>query len=185
MNLQGANVLMGISGGIAAYKSPLVVRLLVKAGAQVRVVLTGMAQQFVTPLTLAALSQHEVGTNEKWLDEKTGITHIRWAEEADVALIAPATANILGKAAHGIADDILTSLLLAVTCPVLLVPSMHHQMWNNRVVQGNVSRLRELGFEILEPEVGDLASGDTGPGRMPEPEAIVTALRSLPTKRNK
>lgn len=180
MNLEGSNVLLGISGGIAAYKSPLIVRLLVKAGATVKVVMTDAAQKFVTPITLATVSQNPVGTNQTWLDERNTITHITWAEEAGLVLVAPATANILAKAAHGIADDILSTLLLAATCPKVLVPSMHHQMWANPIVQSNTALLREYGFTILDPDVGDLASGDTGPGRMPEPEAILSALKSLP-----
>ncbi len=182
MKLSGAQVLLGISGGIAAYKSPLIVRLLVKNGANVRVIMTDSAQNFVTPLTMQALSRHPVGTNDTWMDPNNEITHIEWSTLADLIVIAPATANIVAKAAHGLADDILTSLLLAATCPVVLVPSMHHQMWSNKIVQANVKRLKELGFHIIEPEIGDLASGDFGPGRMPEPEQIVSMLEALPDR---
>ena len=179
MKLDGTQALLGISGGIAAYKSPGIVRLLVKAGANVRVVMTDAAQQFVTPLTLQTVSQNPIGTNQTWMDANSSITHITWSTEADFVLVAPATANILAKAAHGLADDILSALLLAATCPAILVPSMHHQMWANRIVQDNVARLRDYGFHIIEPESGDLASGDRGPGRMPEPEAIVSALAEI------
>ncbi len=179
MKLQGTQILLGITGGIAAYKTPYLVRQLIGSGADVRVVMTRMAQEFVTPVTLQAVSQNQVGTDGNWLDEENAITHIRWAETSDLAVVAPATANCLGKIAAGIADDLLTSLLLAVTCPIVLVPSMHHQMWANPIVQANVTRLREYGFHVLEPAVGELASGDTGPGRMPEPEQIVTALEGV------
>lgn len=179
MQLNDKQILVGVTGGIAAYKCPSIVRLLVKAGASVRVVMTEKAEHFVTPLTLQVVSEHPVGRNVNWMDEKSSITHISWAEEADLMLIAPCTANVLAKAAHGLADDLLTSLLLAVTCPVVLAPAMHHQMWANRVVQDNVARLKVLGFTIIEPAEGPLASGDIGLGRMPEPEQILAALESL------
>ncbi|HQH70710.1 MAG TPA: bifunctional phosphopantothenoylcysteine decarboxylase/phosphopantothenate--cysteine ligase CoaBC [bacterium] len=179
MNLKSKKILLGVTGGIAAYKTAIVVRLLKKAGAEVRVVLTRSAEEFITPLTLAALSEHPVGTDLFEPAARHEIQHIHWAEWADLALIAPATANIIGKAANGIADDLLSSLILALQCPVVFAPAMHHQMWSHPAVQRNMEILRGYGYRIIEPGEGDLASGDVGIGRMREPEEMVAFLKAL------
>jgi phosphopantothenoylcysteine decarboxylase/phosphopantothenate--cysteine ligase len=172
-------VLLGISGGIAAYKAPWLVRLLVTAGYEVHVVMTKAATQFTTPLTLATVSGNPV-YDDMWGDRhRPQVEHISLADRADVAVIAPATANIIGKIASGIADDLLTTVVMALTCPVLICPSMNVNMCRNLVVQGNVRRLKELGYHVLEPESGFLACGWVGEGRMPEPEAIATEINKL------
>lgn len=167
-----AGVLLGITGGIAAYKIPHLVRLLVSAGHSVQPVMTDAAEQFVTPLTLATLSGKTV-FKSMWGDRlRPQVEHISLADEADVAVIAPATANFLGKAAAGIADDMLTTVFTALTCPVILCPAMNVNMYRNPVVQRNLKILEDLGYRIMQPGSGDLACGYTGEGRMPEPEEI-------------
>jgi phosphopantothenoylcysteine decarboxylase/phosphopantothenate--cysteine ligase len=179
MQLQDKNILLGVTGGIAAYKAALIVRLLRKQSANVRVVMTASAQEFITPLTLATLSENEVGLDLFHQRPLHEVRHIHWAEWAQLALIAPATANLLGKAANGLADDLLSNLLLALQCPVILAPAMHHQMWAHPAVQSNLATLRGYGYHIIEPGEGELASGDVGVGRMREPEAIVQFLLEL------
>jgi phosphopantothenoylcysteine decarboxylase/phosphopantothenate--cysteine ligase len=170
--IENKNIVLGISGGIAAYKSAELLRLYIKAGASVRVIMTQNAQAFVGPLTFEALSRQSVCTN---LFEKSGdasIRHIEWAEKADVVVIAPATANIIGKLANGIADDALSTFMMAVTCPAILCPSMNTHMFESNAVQRNLEMLRSDGYFIIDPESGNLACGTTGPGRLPEPEDI-------------
>ncbi len=179
MQLEAKKILLGVSGGIAAYKSAILVRLLRKESAEVRVVMTQSAQKLITPLTMATLSEHDVGLDMFAHSPQHEIVHIEWAEWADIALIAPATANVMGKAANGIADDLLSSLILAIQCPLILAPAMHHQMWSHPAVQNNVAALRKFGYHIIEPAEGDLASGDTGIGRMREPEEIVEFLKKM------
>jgi phosphopantothenoylcysteine decarboxylase/phosphopantothenate--cysteine ligase len=178
------SLLLGISGGIAAYKAPLLVRLFVQAEMNVHVVMTRAAGQFVTPMTLATLSGNEVH-DDMWADpRKPSVEHISLADKADVAVIAPATANIIGKMAAGIADDMLTTVLLAVTCPVLVCPSMNVNMYRNPVVQANLSKLKDLGYHVMAPDSGYLACGWTGDGRLPEPEAILDETLKLITERD-
>lgn len=179
MTLESKKVLMGITGGIAAYKAALIVRLLKKAHADVRVVMTASAQQFITPLTLAVLSENPVGLDLFAQEPICEVRHIQWAEWADLALISPATANIMGKVANGIADDLLSNILLALQCPVIFAPAMHHQMWTHPAVQSNVETLRSFGYHIVDPGEGDLASGDIGIGRMREPEDIIEFIMNL------
>ncbi len=179
MKIESKNIILGITGGIAAYKSAMLVRLLKKQSADVRVVMTNSAQKFITPLTMASLSENTVGLhlfNQYPLHE---IRHIEWTEWADLALIGPATANILGKAACGIADDLLSTMILSFQCPVVFAPSMHHQMWSHPAVQKNIEILRNYGYHIIDPAEGDLASGDVGVGRMPEPEEIIQCLQDI------
>lgn len=174
--IQKKNIILGVSGGIAAYKSVELLRLLIKQGAKVRVMMTKNAQWFVGPLTFEALSGQPVCTD---LFEKNGdasIRHIQWAEEADAVVIAPATANIIGKLSGGIADDALSTFILAVTCPVIVCPSMNTHMFESRAVQRNLETLRGDGHFIIEPESGTLACGTTGPGRLPEPEDILDRI---------
>ena len=172
--LQGRRVLVGVTGGIAAYKACILVRLLRLHGASVRVVMTRSAERFVGPATFAALSDHRVYTD---LFEEPGVVlHVRLAREADVAVVAPATANVIAKLAQGIADDLLTSALLEATCPLVLAPAMHTGMWEHPATQSNVTALASRGVRIVGPAHGALAAGDEGTGRMTEPEDIVAAI---------
>ncbi|MBD3268112.1 hypothetical protein GF373_15720 [bacterium] len=179
MKLEGKKLLLGVTGGIAAYKTPNLVRLAKKSGADVRVVMTESAQKFITPLTLATVSENCVGLelfDQPPMDE---VRHIQWADWSDLAIIAPATANILAKMANGLADDLLSSLILALQCPLIVVPAMHHQMWSHPAVQKNMDVVRSYGYHIVEPARGELASGDVGMGRMQEPEEILAFIEDL------
>jgi len=181
--LKGKKILIGVTGGIAAYKICFVIRELRRAGAEVRVVMTEAAKEFITPLTFSTLSGNEVivGTFPAPGDSTVrGSTwHIDLGLWADVMLIAPATANTIAKIVHGLADNAVTTLVLSLRCPLLICPAMDAEMWTNAITQENVERLKELGFFILPPVEGDLASGLIGPGRLPEPEAIVQALSEI------
>ena len=180
-------VLLGISGGIAAYKVPMLVRLLVRtapgavygAGLEVHVVMTRAATEFVTPLTLATVSGNPVSQDMWGNRERPSIEHISLADNADVAVIAPATANVIGKLAAGIADDLLTTVFTAVTCPKLICPAMNVNMFRNPIVQRNIDTLRSVGYHVMGPDSGDLACGYTGEGRMPEPERIAEQIEML------
>lgn len=174
--IQKKNIILGVSGGIAAYKSVELLRLLVKQGASVRVMMTKNAQWFVGPLTFEALSGQPVCTDLFEKNDDASIRHIQWAEAADAVVIAPATANIIGKLSGGIADDALSTFILAVTCPVIVCPSMNTHMFESRAVQRNLETLRADGHFIIDPESGTLACGTTGPGRLPEPEDIVDRI---------
>jgi phosphopantothenoylcysteine decarboxylase/phosphopantothenate--cysteine ligase len=178
--LRKKHILLGITGGIAAYKMPLLVRELRKAGAEVRVVMTEAATEFVTPLTLSTLSGADVvvGTFPKMAGniQKGGTWHIHLAEWADLMLIAPATANVLAKLAHGASDDAVSTLALAFTRSVMVSPAMDTDMWNHPATQRNVALLKELGYAVLPPEEGELASGLIGPGRLPELHRILEAV---------
>ncbi len=167
--IDGKNIVLGVSGGIAAYKSVELLRLFVKEGANVRVIMTRYAQAFVGALTFKALSGQAVCTDLFENNDDASIRHIDWAEQADAVVIAPATANIIGKLANGIADDALSTFMLAVTCPVILCPSMNTHMFESKAVQRNLEMLRSDGYFIIDPESGILACGTTGPGRLPEP----------------
>ncbi len=177
--LAGRRVLLGVSGGIAAYKTPELVRRLVQKGSEVRVVLTPSAVEFVAPLALQVVSGHPVTTDLFDRSEGAEVHHISLARSADLALIAPATANVLGKLAHGIADDPLSTVFLAVTAPTLLAPAMNDAMWGHPAVAESVERLTGWGYRFVGPEEGFLAEGYSGVGRMSEPEAIVDALADL------
>jgi phosphopantothenoylcysteine decarboxylase/phosphopantothenate--cysteine ligase len=166
------NIVLGVSGGIAAYKSVELLRLFVKEGANVRVIMTKNAQEFVGTLTFEALSGRSVCTDLFEKNDDASIRHIDWAEQADIAVIAPATANIIGKLANGIADDALSTFMMAVTCPVVLCPSMNTHMFESKAVQRNLEILRSDGYFVIDPESGSLACGTTGPGRLPEPHDI-------------
>ena len=168
-------VLLGVTGGIAAFKTPLLVRALVKAGAQVQVVMTRAAHDFVTPLTLSTVSDKPVLT-ELISGEGTWNDHVHLARWADVMLIAPATANTLGKMAHGLCDDLLLACYLSATCPVFVAPAMDLEMFRDPGTQANLETLQERGVRTIGPDSGELASGLSGEGRMTEPEAIVDAL---------
>jgi phosphopantothenoylcysteine decarboxylase/phosphopantothenate--cysteine ligase len=171
--IENKNIVLGVSGGIAAYKSAELLRLFVKEGARVRVIMTRNAQAFVGALTFEALSRQTVCTSLFEKGDDASIRHIEWAEKADIAVIAPATADIIGKLANGIADDALSTFMLVVTCPVILCPSMNTHMYESNAVQRNLEILRSDGYFVIDPESGVLACGTTGPGRLPEPGDIL------------
>jgi phosphopantothenoylcysteine decarboxylase / phosphopantothenate---cysteine ligase len=181
--LSGKHILVGVTGGIAAYKSAQLVRDLIRAGAEVQVVMTRSAAQFITPLTLSTLSRRPViiemfppspeQPTEQWTK------HIDLGLWADAMLIAPASANTVAKLAHGLADNFLTTLVLALRCPLVIAPSMDVDMFLHEQTQRNIAALHEVGCHIIEPAHGELASGLEGPGRLPEPAALVKALDAL------
>ncbi len=173
-SLERRRVLLGVTGGIAAYKAAHLVRLLTQSGAQVQVVMTPSALRFVGAATFAALSRRPVCSDV--FDQPEAVLHVRLACEADVAVVAPATANLLAKLAHGLADDLLTSTLLEATCPLVLAPAMHSGMWHHPATRRNVGTLVERGAVVVGPSEGPLAAGDEGVGRMSEPEEILAAV---------
>ena len=174
-------VLLGISGGIAAYKSAELVRLLVRHDYAVRVVMTQAATQFITPLTFQALSGHPVHTRLLDESQENAMGHINLARWADIFLVAPASANCIAKFSHGLADDLLSTLYLAAECPVYIAPAMNQAMWHTAVTQENIKRLTQHGVISIGPEAGSQACGETGLGRMTEPEAILQNLIALHT----
>jgi phosphopantothenoylcysteine decarboxylase/phosphopantothenate--cysteine ligase len=178
MNLLNKHILLGVTGGIAAYKSADLVRRLRDAGAEVRVVMTAAAQGLVTPLTFQALSGHKVSLDWEQADSAFAMDHIALARWADLILIAPATADFMAKLAHGFADDVLGTLCLAAKTPIVVAPAMNQQMWQNLATQANKKRLLELGMRLLGPAEGSQACGDYGLGRMLEPVDIVQCLPS-------
>ncbi|WP_417690524.1 bifunctional phosphopantothenoylcysteine decarboxylase/phosphopantothenate--cysteine ligase CoaBC [Pseudidiomarina sp.] len=177
--LSGRHVLVAVSGGIAAYKSPDLVRRLRDVGAIVRVVMTKGAHAFITPLSLQAVSGHPV--HDDLLDPaaEAAMGHIELAKWADVILIAPASANTVARLANGFADDLLSTLCLATTAPIMVAPAMNQQMWSAPAVQDNINRLHALGVHVIEPASGSQACGDIGAGRMPEPIAVRDAVVAL------
>ncbi len=179
--LQGKNIVLGVCGGIAAYKSVEVLRRLVKLGASVRVIMTRSATQFVGPTTFEVLSENKVCLDLFDGADDASIQHIAWAEAAQAVVVAPATANMAAKLAHGIADDAMSTFMLAVTSPVLICPSMNSNMFEHPAHQRNLKQLEADGCSILSPGEGELACGITGPGRLPEPFEIVDRLISLLT----
>lgn len=181
MTLAGRQIILGVTGSIAAYKAVLLLRELTTRGAEVAVVMTAGAGHFVGPLTFRTLSGRPVLSD--LFDPQSGdaVEHVALAERAQAFVVAPATANLLAKAAHGIADDFLTTLLLAARCPILIAPAMDGGMWDHAAVRANVATLRERGVTILEPDAGALASGQSGKGRLPEIEAIVEEVERVLT----
>ncbi len=178
-HLFNRNVLLGVSGGIAAYKSAELIRQLQERGAAVRVIMTHGAQEFITPLTLQALSGNPVHT--ELLDERAelGMGHIELARWADLLLIAPATADLIARLSVGRADDLLTTVALATAAPLMLAPAMNQQMWKDPATTANIDTLVKRGAHIVGPAAGQQACGDVGPGRMEEPTAIASAAASL------
>jgi phosphopantothenoylcysteine decarboxylase/phosphopantothenate--cysteine ligase len=177
--IQGKHIVLGVTGGIAAYKSVELLRLLIKEGATVRVIMTENACNFVGPMTFEALSRQRVCRTLFETADEAAVQHIYWAQEAQAVVIAPATANIIGKLAGGIADDALSTFMLAVTCPVLLCPAMNSDMYASKAVQRNLQILKEFGYAMLDPDAGELACGTTGPGRLPDPPLILNAVQGL------
>jgi len=177
--MEGKRVVLGVCGGIAAYKAAELVRLFIKEEALVRVIMTDNAVRFVGPITFEALSQQRVCRTLFETSDEAAVQHIHWAQEADVVVIAPATANMIGKLAAGIADDALSTFMLAVTSPVLICPAMNTHMYQSRAVQRNLGQLKDGGYHLIEPGSGELACGTVGPGRLPEPPIIMDAVRAL------
>lgn len=169
--MKGEKIIVGVSGGIAAYKAAELVRIFVRADAHTKVAMTRNATRFVAPLTFEALSGNRV-IWDMFGREGTSIDHISWSQESDLIVIAPATANFIAKMAGGIGDDFLSTMVLAATAPILVCPSMNTQMFANPVVQENIGRLKDRGITIMEPAEGQLACHTEGPGRLPEPEDI-------------
>jgi len=182
--LQNKEIIIGITGGIAAYKTAELVRMLTKRGAHVHVVMTKNAMEFVTPLTLQTLSGHSVTHDMFTLFTGSKIGHISLADIADQMVIVPATANIIGKIANGIADDFLTTMIMATTVPVLFVPSMNTKMWESKIVQGNIEKLQDNGYAFMDPSSGDLACGWQGKGRLPALEDIEEKMEDIFTEKD-
>jgi len=174
--LKDKHIVLGVCGGIAAYKSVEILRRLVKQDARVRVIMTQSATRFVSPMTFEVLSGNPVCLDLFEEKDDAAIRHIDWAESAQAVVIAPATANMVAKLAGGIADDALSTFMLAVTCPVILCPSMNSNMFEHPATQRNLRRLERDGCHVLAPGEGELACGITGPGRLPEPEVVVDRL---------
>jgi phosphopantothenoylcysteine decarboxylase / phosphopantothenate---cysteine ligase len=177
-------IVVGVSGGIAAYKAAELVRLLTATGARVRVVMTRNAQEFITPLTLQTLSMNPVATETFSLTQESEIGHIRLADTADAIVIAPATADIIAKAAHGLADDLLSTVLLAAHCPIAFAPAMNVHMYEHPAVIENLGKLQARGITVVEPAAGALACGYEGKGRLPAPAFIVEELTRMLSRRD-
>ena len=175
--LQGKKILLGISGSIAAYKTAILVRLLIKEGAEVKIVMTPAAKEFVSPLTLSTLSKNavltDIANNDSWNN------HVMLGRWADIMMIAPLSCNSLAKLAHGLCDNLLTAVYLSATCPVFVAPAMDEDMWHHPATQSNVDIIRSFGNTIIHVESGELASGLIGEGRMAEPQTIVNALNNF------
>jgi phosphopantothenoylcysteine decarboxylase/phosphopantothenate--cysteine ligase len=177
--LQGKCVILGVTGGIAAYKAVELLRLLVKAGVEIHVVMTRSAQEFVTPLTFQTLSGNPVHTELFSLIQEQDIGHISLADRADLVLVAPATANLIGKVANGLADDLLTTTIMATRAKVLFAPAMNSNMWDNPIYQKNQERLETFGYHFIKPVYGDLACGWQGQGKLPDPQEIFNSAQAL------
>lgn len=175
--LKDKNILLGVTGGIAAYKIANLASMLKKQGANVKVIMTENACQFITPMTFETLTAQKVYTDTFDRNFEFKVDHIELGKWADVFLIAPATANVIGKLANGIADDMLTTTALAMRCPILVSPAMNTAMFENKVVKHNIMKLRTYGMDIIMPVSGHLACGDTGAGKMPEPEMLLEYIK--------
>jgi phosphopantothenoylcysteine decarboxylase/phosphopantothenate--cysteine ligase len=182
--MKGRRILLGISGGIAAYKAAELVRLFVKEGAEVRVVMTRAAQKFITPLTLQALSKNPVGIDTFDLTQEATISHIDLADRAELLVVAPASADVIAKLAHGFADEMLTTCALASKAPLLLAPAMNVNMWKHPATQKNMQALISRGAHVVGPDSGDLACGWVGAGRMAEPSEILAAAGRVFARRD-
>jgi phosphopantothenoylcysteine decarboxylase/phosphopantothenate--cysteine ligase len=179
LSLSNKRILLGITGGIAAYKSAELTRLFIKAGAEVRVVMTQSATEFITPLTLQALSGNRVHLDLLDPEAEAAMGHIELARWADLVLVAPATANSIARITHGEADDILTTLVLATPAPIAIAPAMNQGMWSDAQTQANIAALAARGYTLIGPGSGEQACGDVGLGRLSEPDEIVTACAAL------
>ena len=182
--MKGKKILLAVTGGIAAYKSAELIRLFIKDDAQVKVLMTKNAQEFITPLTLQTLSSHPVYRETFSLIKDFDIAHIALAQEADILVIAPATANIIGKIAAGLADDLLTTVVMATKAPVLICPSMNTNMYENVIVRENIQKLTSRGYHMMEADSGELACKSEGVGRLPELSDIVEEVKSILTEKD-
>ncbi len=176
MNLSGKHIILGVTGSIAAYKIAYLASMLKKADADVTVIMTENATEFITPLTFETLTGNKCLTNTFDRNFRYDVEHVELAKQADVFLVAPASANVIAKAAHGIADDMLTTTLLAATCPKIFAPAMNTRMYKNPVTQDNLETLKKYGMSVITPQTGHLACGDEGIGKMPEPEMLFEQL---------
>ena len=183
--LKGRKILLGVTGGIAAYKAAIIIRLLVREGAEVKVIMTPLARELITPLTLATLSKNPVLVDFFNPEDGRWNSHIDLGLWADLFIIAPATANTMGKMAAGIADNLLLTTCLSARCPVLLAPAMDLDMLAHPATVSNIERLKSFGNHIIEPDTGELASGLDGKGRMAEPEVIVKEIKQVLSKKKK
>ena len=179
MSIRDKNILLGITGGIAAYKACELARLMIKSGANVHVIMTKGAAEFVAPLTLQTLSRNPVHTDLFSLTQEAEVGHISLADRADLFVIAPSTANLIGKIAGGIADDLLTTTIMATKVPVLLAPAMNCNMYENPIVQENMNKLKGYGYHFIDSEAGELACGYEGKGRMAEPGGIMEEIETI------
>lgn len=170
--LTGKTAVIGVTGSIAAFKIPTLVRLLKKLGCNVQVLMTENATQFINPITFESLTGNKCLIDTFDRNFQYSVEHVALAKQADIVMIAPASANVIGKIANGIADDMLTTTVMACPCKKLISPAMNHNMYHNPIVQDNIAKLERFGYEIIKPAVGMLANGDTGDGRMPEPEEL-------------
>ena len=180
MTIRGQRVLLCVCGGIAAYKAADLVRRLREAGAQVQVAMTENAQRFVGAQTFQALSGHPVRSSLWDAQAEAAMGHLELARWAEKVVVAPATANMLAKLAHGFADDLVSTLCLATEAPILIAPAMNHRMWRHPATQANVATLRARGVRMVGPNDGPLAEGESGPGRMAEPAEILAAVMAAP-----
>jgi phosphopantothenoylcysteine decarboxylase/phosphopantothenate--cysteine ligase len=180
--LKGREIIVGVAGGIAAYKVADVVSKLVQLGAGVSVVMTPDAQRFVTPLTFEALSGRKVRTNIFDQADPGDTQHIGLTERADLMLVAPATANVIAKVAHGFTDDLVALMISAAACPVVFAPSMNDRMWDHPVARENVAKLKSIGYRFIGPESGWLACRNVGAGRLSEPQTIVSEVTRMLTE---
>lgn len=182
--LKGKTIVVGVTGGIAAYKSAQLVSDLVKEGCDVNVVMTKNAVNFINPITFETLTGHKCLTDTFDRNFQYNVEHVALSQRADAFLIAPATANLIGKAANGIADDMLSTMLLAANCPLIIAPAMNTYMYENSIVQENLKKLKKHGFIIIEPAFGRLACKDVGKGKLPEISVLIDSLRSIFTTKN-
>ena len=177
--LKNKNIVLGVTGGIACYKVASLVGLLKKEGANVDVIMTKSATEFVGPLTFQTLSQNPVVVDMFELVKNADVRHISLAEKADAMVIAPATVNIIGKVANGIADDMLSTVVMACKSPVVFAPAMNNNMYENKIVQANISKLKEYGYHFVDPQVGHLACGTTAVGKLADIKTILEYLKEV------
>ena len=185
MTLTGRKIVIGLSGGIACYKIPYLVRALVKAGAEVKVVMTQNAMKFITPLTLETVSRNPVHCDMFAERDKSFIQHLELGHWADLIVIAPATANILAKLSHGICDDLLTTVMCATRKPVMVAPAMNPGMWDNPITRKNLQCLKDIGYHFVGPVEGEMAENQVGMGRMVEPPELFEAVKTFFAKTSK
>ena len=179
MGLKGKTIVLGVTGGIAAYWTAEIIGALRNREADIHVIMTNNATHFISPLTLQTISGNKVLTKSFVLSGEMGINHISYAKKADLILVAPATANFIGKIANGIADDVLTTTIIASDAPMLICPSMNDRMWANKIVQENVEKLKKYGYHFVDPEYGAMACGGMGVGRLASIESIFDKLEAL------